>query len=86
MKKLKKVHFAIVFTIVALLILPFCTRHNQVVNGTAGPLDTDTLYAVKGTATLQAIGGSAWDGSIEAAWNSAPKLTEIGRASCRERV
>ncbi len=59
-----------------------CTKHDQVLdlsNTTPTPvLNTDTLYSVKGTATVSPIGGAAWDGTIESVWNNAPSLTVHG--------
>jgi len=62
--------------------LSSCTKHDQVLDLTTETpivpvLNTDTLNVAKGTATLQPIGDPAtpWDGTIEAVWNSAPKLT-----------
>ncbi len=78
MKKLKKAHVATFLSVLALLFLSNCTRHDQVLNLVPGTLNTDTLYAIKGTASIQPIGGSAWDGSIESSWSSAPKLTVKG--------
>ncbi len=64
--------------IIALLAIPavlltYCTKKNQVIDtGTTAPTN---LYAIKGTANMQPISGSAWDGTIESVWNNAQKLT-----------
>ncbi|MDP1726402.1 MAG: ethylbenzene dehydrogenase-related protein [Bacteroidota bacterium] len=54
-----------------------CTKHDQVINPNVSPviLQDGILTSLVGTATLQAIGGTAWDGTIESVWNNAPKLT-----------
>ncbi len=78
MKKIKKAHVAIALLLLGLFILPFCTRHDQVLNTTTGTLNVDTLYAVKGTANLEPQGGAAWNGNIDAVWNNVPKLTVKG--------
>ncbi len=57
-----------------------CTKHDQVLDLTTSTtptpvLDLDTLYSGHGTAALQPIGGAAWDGTIEAVWNTTSKLT-----------
>jgi len=58
-----------------ILGLSYCTKNDQVLNLVPAALNTDTLFSAKGTATLQAIGGAAWDGTIDPVWNSASKLT-----------
>ncbi len=60
--------------------LASCTKHDQVLDlqtpvEVTPVLNTDTLNATQGTATLQPIGGAAWDGTVEGVWSSAPKLT-----------
>jgi hypothetical protein len=73
-------HLAPVFmtALLSVAVLTSCTKHNQVLDLTTitpvPVLDIDTLYAVRGTATLQPIGGAAWDGSLEGVWNNAPML------------
>ena len=54
-----------------------CTKHDQVLDFSTPPaeLNTSILHSVKGTATILPIGGAAWDGTIEAVWTNAPKLT-----------
>ncbi len=75
MKRIKKGFIAIAASVGIILSLPYCTRHDQVLDTTPPVLVTDTLYSVPGTATLQPQGpGHAWDGSIESVWNNAPKL------------
>src|ERR1019366_8790272 len=78
MKNLTK-HAITVLIILAVIISAVnCTKHNQVI-GTSPPavLNTDTLYSVKVTTApaIQPINGPKWDGTIEAAWANAPKLT-----------
>src|ERR1035437_6738255 len=65
--------------IIGLVILPamfltFCTKKNQL-QDTSSSTTPSILNAMKGTATLQPVGGSAWDGTIESVWNNAQKLT-----------
>jgi len=55
------------------IFLTFCTKKNQVLD--TGSSNPTILYASKGTATLQAINSSPWDGTIESIWNDATKLT-----------
>ena len=83
MKKLNKFLAPAVFmSAITMLSLSNCTKHNQVLDLTTTTptpeLNTDTLYSVNGTATLQPIGGAAWDGTIEGVWNNAPKLIVTG--------
>jgi len=63
--------------VVILLGLSNCTKHDQVLDLTTPTpvLNTDTLYTVHGTASLQPIGGPAWDGIIEPVWANVPSLT-----------
>lgn len=72
-------YLAVVLIMVTVIVLGLsnCTKHNQVLDLTTPTptLNTDTLYSVKGTATLRPIGGSPWDGTIDAAWDNAPQLT-----------
>lgn len=78
MKKLNKYLVAAPLMAVAILVgLSRCTKHDQVLDLTTPTpvLNTSTLLSMRGTATLQPIGGPAWDGTIEAAWNNATKLT-----------
>ena len=76
MKNIIKRSTLVLMLLTIIIVAVNCTKKNQVI-GTPAPVvpNTDTLYCVPGTATLQPIGGAAWDGTIEAAWNSAPKLT-----------
>jgi len=81
MKKINK-YLAVVPIVGTAILIGFasCTKHDQVLDLTTETsvtpvLNTDTLNSSFGTATLKPIGGTAWDGTIEAAWNSAPKLT-----------
>ena len=55
-------------------LLTFCTKNNQVLDTTTGA-NVTVLTSAKGTASLQAAGGPAWDGTIESVWNNASKLT-----------
>ncbi len=83
MKKTTKYLAAVpIMGAVILMGLTNCTKHDQVLDlstaTTPTPvLNTDTLNVVRGTATLASQGDNAarWDGTIEAVWNSAPKLT-----------
>jgi hypothetical protein len=72
-------YLATVLLMVTVIVvgLSNCTKTDQLLDLTTPPptLNTDTLYSDKGTATLRPTGGGAWDGTIEAAWNNAPKLT-----------
>lgn len=54
-----------------------CTKHDQELNLNAAPvvLQDGILTSVIGTATLQEIGGPAWNGAVESIWTSAQKLT-----------
>ncbi len=54
-----------------------CTKNNQVIDSNSSTTAATILNSIKGTATLQPIGGSAWDGTIEAAWANAPKLSVL---------
>ena len=60
-----------------MVFLADCTKKDTVTTTTTPTpvLNTDTLNAIKGTATIQPIGGTAWDGTIGSEWNNAPKLT-----------
>jgi len=78
MKNSTKYLVAVPFMVGAIVIgLSNCTKHDQVLDLTTPTpvLNTSTLLSMRGTATLQPIGGPAWDGTIEAAWNNATKLT-----------
>jgi len=81
MKNMNKYLAAIPIMATAIVLgLSNCTKHDQVLDlTTATPatptLNTDTLKSVGGTATLNPIGGAAWDGTIEGVWNGAPALT-----------
>ena len=70
----KKISIAIALIAFPTMLLTFCTKNNQVLDTTTGPNIT-TLFSVKGTATLQPVSGAAWDGSIEAVWANATKLS-----------
>ena len=58
-----------------------CTKHDQTLNlATTTPtpvLNTDTVYSIKGTSNLTAIGPvtTPWNGTIGPEWANAPKLT-----------
>jgi len=75
MKKTKTRLLAIAVSLTALCMLPFCAKHDQTTGMITPVVNTDTLNAVKGTPAVHPQGGSAWDGTVEAAWNNAPKLT-----------
>jgi hypothetical protein len=76
MKNFTKHSIAVLVILAIIIGAVNCTKHNQVIGDPpAVALNTDTLYSVKGTANLLPIGGTAWDGTIEAAWTNAPKLT-----------
>jgi hypothetical protein len=76
MRKLDKQFVSILF-LVSGFILSFtsCTKHDQIIDETP-KLQGDTLVSIKApsTPTISPIGGAAWDGTIEAVWNSATKL------------
>ncbi len=60
-------------------LFTYCTKHDEVLN-LASPSTTNTttgtvLTSIKGSATVFGTGQGVWDGSLEAAWNNAPKLT-----------
>ena len=71
---MKKVLIVIALIALPATLLTFCTKKNQVLY-TSTTTTATVLNANKGTATLQPIGGAAWDGTIDAAWTNAPKLT-----------
>ncbi len=75
MKKFTKQTIAVLAILTVIFTAVKCTKHNQVLDSTPAAANTDSLSCIKGTATLQPIGGSAWDGTIEAVWNNVPKLT-----------
>ena len=53
-------------------LLTFCTKKNQVLDTSSST--PSILNSAAGTATIQPIGGSAWDGNIESVWSNATKL------------
>ena len=70
---MKKTVIVIGLLVFSATVLTFCTKKNQVLDSSS---TTPTiLNAQKGTATLQPIGGAAWDGTIESVWANAPRLT-----------
>ena len=79
----KKLVSAFMMGAFIVLGLSNCKKKDEVLDLPPAPaptpvLNTDTLYSVPGTATLQAIGGVAWDGTIEGVWNNAPALNVTG--------
>jgi hypothetical protein len=80
MRKFTRQLLAILFVISGIaLSMTSCTKHDQTLDlaPPAAPAQGDTLTAIKVTAapTLIPIGGAAWDGTIESAWDKAKKLT-----------
>ncbi len=80
MKNLNKHFVTFPFMVAAIAMgLSSCTKHDQILDLTevvtpTPTLDTDTLYSVSGTATLQPIGGGQWNGDVSQ-WSGAPALT-----------
>ena len=72
--KNKKVGITIGLIVLPAMLLTFCTKKAQVLDTTSSS-SPSILYSAKGTATLQPIGGSPWDGTIASVWNNATKLT-----------
>ncbi len=76
MKHVQKKYLVIAFLLFASTFLSNCIKHDQVLD--SGSTSTDNiLYSLKATTapTVQAIGGTAWNGTIEPVWNNAQKLT-----------
>jgi Ethylbenzene dehydrogenase len=71
--KNRKMWIIIALVIFPVTLLTFCTKKNQVLDASSTTTPV-LLSSIKGTATLQPTGGSAWDGVIESVWNNAPKL------------
>ena len=76
MKHLQKKYAVIAILIATVTSLAYCTKRNQIIDEITSSTD-NVLYSMKVSAepTFQPIGGSAWDGNIDAAWNNAKKLT-----------
>jgi len=74
-------YLAVILFMVAVILIGLsnCTKHDQELDISTPPvvlqIDTLTSLHVSTVPTLQPIGGSAWDGNIEAAWSNAQKLT-----------
>ena len=78
MKNMTRYLATVLFMVTVIVVgLSNCTKTDQMLDLTTPTptLNTDTLYSVKGSASLRPIGAAAWDGTIEAAWGNAPKLT-----------
>ncbi len=83
MKNLKKYSVAALMVLAIMFTAVQCTKKNEVLNqtpaSTSTTANTDTLYSVKGTATLQPISGNAlataWNGTLDGAWSNAPIVT-----------
>ena len=71
---MKKISVIIGLVVFPAVLLTFCTKKNQVLD-TSLPATPTILNSAKGTASLRATGGAAWDGAIETEWNNATKLT-----------
>jgi hypothetical protein len=82
MKNLNKYFAIFPMAVVIAMGVSSCAKHDQVLDLTPPAdvtpvLNTSVLTSVPGTATLQPIGDphTPWDGTIEAVWNNASKLT-----------
>ncbi|MFI5132707.1 MAG: ethylbenzene dehydrogenase-related protein [Chitinophagales bacterium] len=75
MKHLQKKYTVIAVLIATVTILVYCTKRDQMIDESSS--SDNTLYSMKVSAgpAIQPIGGPAWDGAIDAAWNNAKKLT-----------
>lgn len=76
MKYIQKKYAVITILIAAVMGLMYCTKRDQVISSASSSTD-NILYSMKVSAgpTVQAIGGSAWSGTVDPMWNNAKKLT-----------
>lgn len=76
MKHVQKKYLVIALLLLTSTFLSNCIKHDQVLDGSTGSTD-NILYSLKVATgpTVQPVGGSAWNGTIEPMWNNAQKLT-----------
>jgi hypothetical protein len=75
MKHLQKKYVVIAILIATVTSLAHCTKRDQMIDEISSTDNILFSMKVPTGPAVQPIGGSAWDGNIDAAWNNAKKLT-----------
>ena len=77
MKKSKLPLTIVTLLIATIFTFPYCTQNDQVLDMNPENIANDTLFSSKVVTgpTINPIGGAAWDGTLDPAWDNAPKLT-----------
>lgn len=76
MKRLQKKYTVVTILIATVISLMYCTKRDQVITDTNSSTE-NILFSMKVSTgpAVQPIAGAAWDGTIDAMWNNAKKLT-----------